>query len=180
LAQVNRITDATILQPGDTVCIPEIIYGSVADIPPTPGPSPTPSNTPPPAGPHLLFPVDGSVISPPAEVFTLQWVAVKELAESEWYMVELVDTNVLDGLPRRGFTRDTSFKIPSEWRPVEAERHRLCWRVSIVNVTGMRADGLPIYTYGGDSSEPACFNWQGAPPTTTPTPTLTPTATIVP
>ena len=180
LAQVNRITDQTILQPGDTVCIPEIFYGSTADIPPTPGPSPTPTNTPPPAGPHLLFPVNDTVIYPPESVLNLQWVAVKNLTESEWYMVELMDMNTRDDLPQRGFTRDNSLRVPSGWRPVEPELHELCWRVSIVNVTGTRADGLPIYTFGGEESEPACFSWLGAPPTATPTPTFTPTPTSQP
>ncbi len=179
LARVNRITDATILQPGDTVCIPQIFYGNTADIPPTPGPSPTPTLTPPPAGPHLLYPVNEAAIEPPDGVLTLQWVAVKNLTEHEWYMVELADTNELDRLPQRGFTRDTSFKVPSAWRPNVPEDHRLCWRVSIVNVTGSRADGLPIYTFGGESSDPACFNWLGAFPTPTPTPTFTPSPTPV-
>lgn len=177
LAQVNRITDATILQPGDTVCIPQIIYGSAADLPPTAGPSPTPTTTPPPAGPHLLYPVADTAVNPPDGVLTLQWVAVKELAEAEWYMVELADTDLLDDLPRRGFTRDTAFRVPSDWRPDAPEDHRLCWRVSIINVTGTRTDGLPIYTFGGDSSDPSCFSWLGAPPTATPTPTFTPSPT---
>lgn len=180
LAQVNRITDATILQPGDTVCIPRISYGSLEDIPPTPGPSPTPTNTPPPAGPKLLYPVNQTVIEPPDGVVRLQWTAVKNLTDSEWYMVELANTNLLDTLPHRAFTRDTSLIVPSDWRPPVAETHQLCWRVSIVNVTGYRSDGLPIYTFGGESSNPACFNWLGAPPTPTPTPTFTPSPTPLP
>lgn len=178
LILVNRITDATILQPGDTVCIPQISYGNTADIPPTPGPSPTPTATPPPAGPRLLYPIQETAVDPPDAVLTLQWVAVKELTETEWYMVELADIDLLESLPQRGFTRDTSFKVPPDWRPDVAENHRLCWRVSIVNVTGMRSDGLPLYTFGGNMSESACFSWLGAPPT--PTPTATPTATFTP
>lgn len=180
LVLVNRITDGTILQPGDTVCIPEIVYGSLADLPPTPGPSPTPTLTPPPPGPSLLYPVDETVIEPPDGVFTLQWVSVKDLTDSEWYMVELADENELDSLPQRGFTRDSSFKLPPEWRPDIPEEHRLCWRVSVVMVTGYRSDGLPIYTFGGERSEPACFYWLGAYPTATPTPTFTPSPTPIP
>jgi hypothetical protein len=105
---------------------------------------------------------------------------VKDLGESEWYMVELLDTNVVDDLPQRGFTRDNALRVPSAWRPIEPELHQLCWRVSIVNVTGTRADDVPIYTFGGESSEPACFSWLGAPPTATPTSTFTPTPTLTP
>jgi hypothetical protein len=59
-------------------------------------------------------------------------------------MVELTDTALLDVLPYRGFTRDSSHIISSDWRPYVPETHQLCWRVSIVQVTGFRADGLPI------------------------------------
>ena len=51
------------------------------------------------------------------------------------------------------------------------------WRVSIVNVTDWRSDGLPIYAFGGDVSHDAFFTWLGAIPTATPTPTPTATAT---
>ena len=43
LQQVNRLTERSVLQPGDTICIPEVSYGGI--LPPTPGPSPTPSPT---------------------------------------------------------------------------------------------------------------------------------------
>jgi len=175
LNKVNRLDEDTILFPGDTVCIPEIRYGE--SLPPTPGPSPTPTVTAPPPGPRLLYPVDKAVIDPPDGIVTLQWTAVQDLAESEWYMVELVDANDLDALPYRGFTRDNAFQLPHDWRPDIPETRLMRWRVSLVNVTGWREDGLPIYTFGGEMSEPAFFTWLGAIPTATPTPTSTPTAT---
>jgi hypothetical protein len=104
-------------------------------------------------------------------------MAVKDLAENEYYMVELLDMDVLDALPFRGFTRDNSFQIPSSWRPVEPESHQMRWKVSIVQVTGQRSDGEFIYTYGGRSSEDGFFSWLGAVPTPTPTPTPLPTNT---
>ncbi len=173
---VNRLTSASVIQPGDTVCVPTIVYG--ATLPPTPGPSPTPSLTPPPPGPHLLYPVQNATIAPPDGLVTLQWVAVKDLTDDEWYMVELTDLDALDSAPFRGFTRDNAFQVPSSWRPPVAEPHNLRWRVSIVRVTDWRADGLPIYTYSGQSSADGFFTWEGAVPT--PTPTLTPTATPQP
>ena len=178
LAQVNRIADPSLLQPGDPICIPQIVYGQ--SLPPTPGPSPTPTETLPPPGPQLLYPVAGTVVDSLDALITLQWTAVKSLGESEIYMVELTNINDLDGLPNRGFTRDTAFRVPSDWRPTTPERHEMRWRVSIVQVTGTRSDGLPIYTFGGSSSADAFFTWQGAVPTATPTPTLTPTLTPTP
>jgi LysM repeat protein len=170
---VNRLTAESIPQPGDVVCIPEIVYGG--NLPPTPGPSPTPTVTAPPPGPQLLYPVANAVIQPPDGLVTLQWTAVKNLAEDEWYMVELTDLDHIDDLPYRGFTRDTAFHIPSSWRPKVEETHVLQWKVSIVVVNGRRADGLPIYTYGGQTSAPAFFSWEGAIPTPTPLPTATAT-----
>jgi hypothetical protein len=172
---VNRQTQESIqlLQPGDTLCIPKVLYGDT--IPPTAGPSPTPSLTPPPSGPSLLYPVDGTTVASVDTPIVLQWTAVKDLEPNEWYMIEMRDSTDRDSLPRRGFTRDQSFHIPADWRPAVDEMRRMEWGVSIVQVTGRRSDGGFIYTFGGTSSAPAWFEWQGAVPTATPRPTLTPT-----
>lgn len=171
---VNRQTQESIqlIQPGDTLCIPKLLYGDT--IPPTPGPSPTPSLTPPPAGPSLLSPVDGTLFEQLDVPVVLQWTAVKDLAPDEWYMVEMRDISERDSLPHRGFTRDPSFRVPSNWRPPLEDIYPMEWLVSIVRVTGRRSDGGFIYTYGGRSSEPAYFQWQGAVPTVTPLPTTPP------
>lgn len=176
---VNRQTQESIqlLQPGDTLCIPKLLYGDT--IPPTAGPSPTPSLTPPPGGPSLLYPVDGTVVESLDTPIILQWTAVKDLGPDEWYMVELRDLDDRDSLPQRGFTRDPSFHLPAEWRPEIEALRRMQWTVSIVQVTGRRSDGGFIYTFGGKSSRPAAFQWQGAVPTSTPTLTPTPAPTPV-
>lgn len=129
--------------------------------------------TPEPPGPSLLYPVQEAVIEQPDGLITLQWVALRDLAEDEWYMVEVTDMDVLDSSPWRGFTRDSAFQVPSSWRPPVDELHQMRWRVSLVEVTGFREDGLPLFTYGGQSSDDAFFTWEGA----VPTPTLVPTAT---
>ena len=172
---VNRQTQESIqlIQPGDTLCIPRLLYGDT--IPPTPGPSPTPSLTPPPGGPALLTPVDGEVFDAPDIPVVLQWTAVKDLAPDEWYMVELRDISDRDNLPQRGFTRDPSFHVPAGWQPVGEGIRPIEWRVSIVQVIGRRSDGGFIYTYGGKSSAPALFQWQSALSTATPRPTTPPT-----
>jgi LysM repeat protein len=178
LLLVNRLNDQSIVQPGDDICIPVILTGVV--LPPTPGPSPTPTPTSAPPGPQLLYPAREAVVDPPDGTLLLQWVAVKDLTDSEWYMVELTDLTDLDSHPLRGFTRDNAFRVPGDWRPDEPADHRFRWRVSIILVTGRREDGGFIYTFGGRSSEDAYFTWLGAIPTATPTPTLTPTPTPEP
>ncbi len=172
---VNRLTDESfqMLHPGDTLCIPRVYAGDT--LPATPGPVPTETSTAFPAGPALLYPVNGAEIVPPEGLLRLQWTAVKDLADEEWYMVEFGDLDMLDSLPYRGFTRDSSFEVPSGWRPKIPQTHEIRWRVSIVNVTGRRSDGGFIYDYGGRSSEDSYFFWLGAEPTATPTATPTPT-----
>lgn len=172
---VNRLSDQVILQPGDAICIPEIIRNGV--LPPTPGPSPTPTQTPPPQGPQLLYPIQDAVVEPPEGPLVLQWAAVKDLAPAEWYMVEVTNLSLPDSHPMRGFTRQTAFRVPSTWRPAVEETHLFRWQVSIIQVTGERNDGSFIYTFGGNSSEPDFFSWLGHIPTPTPTATYTPTAT---
>lgn len=164
---VNHHTPESIqlLQPGDTLCVPRIVLADT--LPPTPGPSPTPSLTPPPAGPALLTPVDGRLFEGDARI-VLQWAAVKDLAEDEWYMVEMRDTAAQDALPMRGFTRDSSFRVPGEWRPAAEEPRLMEWVVSIVRVTGRRSDGGFIYTFGGGRSQPSTFLWAGTQPAATP------------
>jgi LysM repeat protein len=175
LVAVNRLTDQSILQPGDHICIPKIIRGGV--LPPTPGPSPTPTATSPPPGPHLLYPVDGTLVESPNGPSVLQWAAVKDLTEEEWYMVELTNLTAVDSHPRRGFTRQTSFRTPPSWRPTTPQPHLMRWRVAIVHVTGEREDGTFTYEFSGQNSQDAFFTWLGAIPTSTPTRTASPTPT---
>jgi LysM repeat protein len=171
LMRVNRLSEQSIVQPGDTICIPEVIHGDV--LPPTPGPSPTPLPTGFPVGPRPLFPPSGTVVDP-AKPLALQWVAIKDLEPDEWYMVEMVDITEVGVHPHRGFTRQTSFRVPSSWRPQQEVVHDFEWRISVVRVTGQRADGSLIYTFGGRAGDAARLSWLGAIPT--PTPTATPTA----
>jgi LysM repeat protein len=172
LMLVNRMSEETLLLPGDSLCIPEIVIG--ATMPATPGPTPTTTPTLPPTGPQLLYPVRNAVVDQPEGIVALQWVAVKDLDESEWYMVEVTDIDQLDSLPHRDFTRDTSFQLPQSWRPTEDESHLFRWRISVVQVTGERSDGAKTYRYGGESSNDGLFTWQGAVPTVPPTPYDTP------
>jgi LysM repeat protein len=158
---VNRLTreGLELLQPGDTLCLPEIVFTDT--LPPTPGPSPTPSLTPLPAGPSLIYPINWAAIEPSDEVIRLVWTAVKDLADNEWYMVEVTHLTAIDSVPHRAFTRDTALQLSPDWQPATAGEHEFRWRVSIVQVTGERQDGRFTYTYGGQQSRPAYFTWQG-------------------
>jgi hypothetical protein len=177
LMAANRLTEQSVLQPGDLICIPKIIRGDA--IPPTAGPSPTPTATAPPSGPFLLYPIEDTVVDLPDESLFLQWAAVKDLEESEWYMVEVTDLTDVDSHPMRGFTRQTSFRVPGSWHPQVPEQHDYRWRVRIVQVTGEREDGSFIYSFGGANSEDAGFSWVGAHPTSTPVPTPTGNSTPI-
>lgn len=181
LQAVNWHTPDSIalIQPGDVLCIPGVEY-NLNVLPPTPGPSPTARPTDVAPGPALLYPVAETVVDQLETAVVFQWVGVKDLADDEWYMIELKDMDELDGLPFRGFTRDNGFRAPSSWRPVLPELRRMRWRVSIVKVTGERQDGRFLYTFAGEASDPAFFTWLGAIPTATPTPTATPSPTPAP
>ena len=141
LAQVNRISNPELLQPGDVVCIPEVLYDGEGVIPPTPGPSPTPTATSLPPGPQLLFPANNARFTgdaPPA----LQWLAVQNLDDDEQYMVEVRNETDLESIILRAFTKSTSFQLPSRWRPTEEAPFQFSWRVTIVTVTDYRSDGF--------------------------------------
>jgi LysM repeat protein len=159
LLAVNRLTELSILQPGDTICIPKIIYGST--LPSTPGPSPTPGPTSPPPGPQLLYPLLDSTLATVDGPVGLQWVAVKDLDKDEWYMVELTDLTDIDSHSNRAFTQQTSFQLPEDWEPRDTMPHAFRWRISIVRVSGQRDDGSFIYTFGGENSADSFFTWQG-------------------
>jgi LysM repeat protein len=159
LQHVNRLTDDSIIRPGDTLCMPNIIRGGV--LPPTPGPSPTPTVTLPPPGPSLLYPVRHALVGAAAGPVALQWVAVKDLAPDEWYMVEVTNLTQVDSHPMRAFTRQSSFVLPEAWRTPSPEEQVFRWRVSIVRVTGERSDGSFIYTFGGNPSQDGFFTWVG-------------------
>jgi hypothetical protein len=147
-------------------------------LPPTSGPSPTPTSTSPPPGPHILRPLPGTEFNAFDDIILFQWVAVKDLADEEWYMVEVTDLSDVDSHPMRAFTRQTSFRIPGAWQPTVEEIHQFRWRVSIVKATGQREDGQFTYTFGGSSSDEGSFSWLGAIPTAVPAlPSSTPRPT---
>ncbi len=149
LLVMNRLSAETLLSPGDTVCIPTIIYnatsleagsgdyGGAVDA----------------TRPILLLPVDSAELPAAATPITLQWLAQRELEANEWYMIELTSLTDSSARPQRAFTKNTSFQLSAEWQPATSSVSTYRWRVSYVQATGERADGAFVYRFGGPSNE---------------------------
>lgn len=149
---MNRLSAETLLNPGDTVCIPTIIYNATSleagegdfggvDIS---------------AYPTLLFPADGGEISAEANPITLQWLAQRSLVDDEWYMVEITDLSSENNRPRRAFTQSTSFQIPAIWQSDQSQKGTSIsyrWRVSYVQIIDQRDDGEFVYAFSSPRSE---------------------------
>lgn len=155
LLEMNYLTVDSIVQPGDPLCIPQILEGAVFI--PTPGPSPTPAPTEPPTGPNPLYPPNLQAHGAGETVF-LQWLSVRQLGENEQYMVEVIDLTDVDSHPRRLFTRSAGVSLPDSWEPVDGE-HDFVWRVSLVTIDGRRDNGGYIYTIIGAESVARQFSW---------------------
>lgn len=155
LLEMNYLTVDSIVQPGDPICVPQILEGAV--FLPTPGPSPTPAPTEPPTGPNPLFPPDQQTHGSGETIF-LQWLSVRQLGDNERYMVEVVDLTDVDVHPYRLFTRSSAVTLPAEWAP-SANAHDYVWRVSVVNINGRRENGGYIYSIQGAESAARTFSW---------------------
>ncbi len=155
LLEMNYLTVDSIVQPGDPICIPQILEGAVFI--PTPGPSPTPAPTEPPTGPNPLYPPNFED-HPAGEAVFLQWLSVRQLAENEQYMIEVVDLTDVDSHPKRLFTRSAGVTLPAGWEPADRE-HDFVWRVSLVTIDGRRENGGYIYSINGAESVPRQFSW---------------------
>lgn len=162
ILQVNRLTDHTLLQPGDTVCIPKLVYDEAAFVGLVSDNRPRWSPTP--GGPRLLYPPPGVRLTDAGQGILLQWLAERNLAADEQYMLEVTDTSAPEGRPHRIFTRQTAYLIPPDWGPPANEGQPVYrWRVSVVRVTSERPDGVFNYAYAGPSSQ-AQFVWLNVTP----------------
>jgi LysM repeat protein len=149
--------------------------GQVIKIPlcmraPTAGPSPTPTTPPPYAGPALLSPADGSVYTIANDVVTLQWASVGALRPNEAYQINVEDST--DGTGRKlvEYVVDTTFNVPSSFRPASNEPHALRWWVIVVRQTGTDASSNPIWEVAGSASKELVFIWWGTAVVSTPQP----------
>ena len=148
LLLMNRLSAETLLSPGDTVCIPTIIYSAALpgdDIAFDPGEREI-------IQPQILFPPLDATLPAGNNAVTLQWLAERPLAADEWYMIEVTELTDPSARPYRAFTRQTSFQIPTDWQN-DSEATDWRWRVSFAWATEQRIDGELVYAYGGPVSE---------------------------
>ena len=156
---------------GETVFSGQVLIIPLCARNPTPGPTPTPTLPPPYPAPNLLLPVDGATFDLSQDTISLQWAAVGQLRDNEFYQVTVLD--VTDGTGRRtvvGEVKDTKFIVPASFRPSSTAPHILRWWVTTVRQTGTNVIGQPIYQSAGAISVRRDFTWSGAAPASTPTP----------
>lgn len=136
------------------------------------GPSPTPTNPPPYPAPNLLLPQDGAAFDLNSDTITLQWAAVGELRENEFYHVVILDVTEGSGTRRiDDYVKDTKYIVPTNMRPGESTAHILRWWVEPVRQVGSNSRGEPVYDQAGEQSRRRDFSWAGAPTgAATPTP----------
>ncbi len=155
----------------ETVFLGQVLIIPLCERNPTPGPSPTPTPPPPYPAANLLLPQDGAAFSLADASVTLQWAAVGELRENEFYEVTVED--ITEGTGTRklvDYVKDTKYIISSDFRPSESLPHILRWWIEVVRQTGISAGGEAIYVSGGAASIKRDFTWSGAAPDSTPTP----------
>lgn len=127
------------------------------------GPTATPTAPPPYPAPNLLLPADGATFDLSSDTVTLQWAAVGELRENEFYHVVVVDVTEGTGTRRIDqYVTDTKFIVPTSFRPGESRPHIMRWWVETVRQSGSNARGEPIYVSAGAASDERDFVWSGA------------------
>lgn len=146
---------------GDTVFSGLTVQVPLCERLPTPGPTPTATTPPPYPAPNLLTPRDGSVFGLNDQTIALQWAAVAQLRDNEYYQVTVEDLTEGSGHQSLGYVTDTKFVVPTTLRPTDSTTHLFRWSVSVARQTGTNPGGKPIYTSAGVESEVWTFGWSG-------------------
>lgn len=159
-SQVDWILKANNLQPGDTLHIGQaLLIPLVAEMPtPTPTavvtPLPaTPTEIPSLGTPLLLAPADGAIITGEESVL-LSWTSVGVLASDEWYVVTLKSPEK-DAAVATWWTRNTSWRLPADYRPTGSAGLDYTWRVQVRSDAKEKA-GVPL----SPVSEARRFTWR--------------------
>lgn len=143
---------------GETLTIPLCLRRSVA------GATVTPSPAPDYPAPELLRPRNGEAFTLENDTVSLQWAAVGELRENEYYLVTVVDVTSGQNDPLTVAVQDTKLLVPETLRPEDDIPHIFSWSVIPVVQIGVDEDGNPRYREGGPPSQPSYFTWIGIGP----------------
>jgi LysM repeat protein len=121
----------------------------------------TPTVAPPYPAPELLLPADGAPFDVSSDTVTLQWASVGALRNFESYQVTVID--VTGGQNERIVDEvlDTTFTVPTSFRPTDGQPHVFRWFVVPVVQIGVDDAGLPVYVDGGPMSNTRVFTWSG-------------------
>jgi LysM repeat protein len=135
-SQVDWIMQANNIKPGDTLRIGQPLL--IPLIAATPVPAPTAPVTPLPAtpteipglsAPQLLAPADGATIAGGDSVL-LSWTSVGVLAPEEYYVVTLKSPEKETPIAT-WWTKSTSWRLPTEYRPTGSAGIDYLWRVQV-------------------------------------------------
>ncbi len=159
----NQLTTDTVFV-GQHITIPFCLQTFVG------GATVTPTLAPPYPAAELLLPADGAPFDSSNDTISLQWASVGALRNNEFYQVTVVD--ITGGQNRHIIdeVKDTSYVVPTAFRPTDGRPHVYRWSVVTVAQIGVDAEGLPVYVTGGPSSETRVFVWSGTSGGATPTP----------
>ena len=136
LLAANRLQESAVVQPGDTVCIPKMVYLVSQTL------THYAREDRPIVQPRSLYPTEDSLLTTTTPIL-LRWLAERDLTENEWYMVEVTNLTDFNQRPHRAFTRQTSLKLPAEWIGAESADYR--WRLTFVTLTP--SDKADVWTY---------------------------------
>lgn len=136
----------------------------------TPGPTPTATIPPPYPAPNLLLPADGAAFTLANDVVSLQWASIGTLRDNEAYQVIVEDITTGQTSRIVDHVTDTKYIVPTSFRPNDNLAHVMRWWVSPVRQSGSDAQGQPVWTSAGATSDKRVFTWVGAAVATTPTP----------
>ncbi len=159
----NLPTDNVLL--GQTLLIP-----LCARAPDPNQPTATPTPPPPYPAPNLLLPIDGAAFTLAHDIVTLQWASLGVLRDGEAYQVIIEDVTADQGRRILEYVIDTSFIVPTTFRPNDNVAHIMRWWVVPVRQTGSDEQGQPIWSPAGAASEKRVFTWVGVVAPSTPVP----------
>jgi len=149
VAQIKEVNSlkSNSLNVGQKLKIPVGTATPTATITPTPTLTPTPGPARP--APVLLAPADGAIFEGADITILLNWTSVGILSEDEWYVLRMRRTgDVTEQLPLV-WTKATSWRLPAELY-AEGVEQKFSWQVSIMEHTGVKADG----TWDGKAISP--------------------------